>query len=815
MLIGSVVQRCNYWSWLMVVLAACLASAVNAQAPAGNAVADGVVLKQELDLRNTGENLLQENKWQFWQNGFVREKDWFVCDNGTDDKIQRGVSQTVTLNQQCPTPVIAEAWSKADNVSGSPNSDYSLYLDLAYTDGTMDWGHIATFKTATHDWEKAEVRVFPKKPIRSIQFHMLLRRHAGQVWFRQPSLRMVQITAGTSIFDGVAIETSHEIDKGFQLRDVAAGSGFVHLKQNALGIHLDCHAENIAGTTFYNAAISLDTDQNTAQTRDRSVTLIYALRIAGNGWRWFADPRHSVAATAETEYLRTNQFQAGINGRLSWYPIGALGNSTNGVALGLDMDYPAFYRIGYNSYTRELYIAYDIALTAEKPTAIVRFCQFDFDPQWEFRGALDKYYKIFPQHFTCLIKNQGIWMPFAKISQVAGWEDFGFRFKEGNNETAWDDDHGIITFRYTEPMTWWMPMPQDMQRSLARAEQHARQLAAQGNPQAQSLLTSGFHDESGNFIGQMLDTPWCNGTVWSMNSIPTVKGDYTDFKNKWNEKIRRQFYGPGRNGDLDGEYIDSSEGYVTAQLDFRREHFAAADRPLTFSTMNHRPAIFRGLITFEMIRAFARDVHGMDKLMMANSTPDRLCWLAGTLDVMGTETNWMHDGKWSPMSDENLIYRRVMCKGKPFCFLMNTNFDEFPSEMVEKYMKRSLAYGMFPGFFSHNASQGHYFSRPELYNRDRLLFKKYIPLCQLLANAGWEPITLAKTNDENVYLERFGKKYLTVFNDSRVQKKVKITLSNPLTQKTAELVTSTTFSWQKGQAEISLEADDVALIELP
>jgi len=35
-------------------------------------------------------------------------------------------------------------------------------------------------------------------------------------------------------------------------------------------------------------------------------------------------------------------------------------------------------------------------------------------------------------------------MPFAKISKVQGWEDFGFKFKEGNDETAWDDRHGII-----------------------------------------------------------------------------------------------------------------------------------------------------------------------------------------------------------------------------------------------------------------------------------------------------------------------------------------------------------------------------------
>jgi len=37
------------------------------------------------------------------------------------------------------------------------------------------------------------------------------------------------------------------------------------------------------------------------------------------------------------------------------------------------------------------------------------------------------------------------------ISKVKGWEDFGFAFKEGNDETGWDDQHGITTFRYTEP----------------------------------------------------------------------------------------------------------------------------------------------------------------------------------------------------------------------------------------------------------------------------------------------------------------------------------------------------------------------------
>jgi len=204
----------------------------------------------------------------------------------------------------------------------------------------------------------------------------------------------------------------------------------------------------------------------------------------------------------------------------------------------------------------------------------------------------------------------------------------------------------------------------------------------------------------------------------------------------------------------------------------------------------------------------------MDKLMMANSTPYRLCWLVPLLDVVGTETDWNPNRNWRPMSDADLLYRRTLCKGKPYCFLMNTQFEDFSHELVEKYMKRSLAYGMFPGFFSHNASQGHYFTRPELYKRDRDLFKKYVPLCKLVAEAGWEPVTQARSSDDKVYVERFGKKYLVVFNDSTESRTATITLELRIPGASRELVGGRIIQWRDEQANITLEGEDVAVIEL-
>jgi hypothetical protein len=550
---------------------------------------------------------------------------------------------------------------------------------------------------------------------------------------------------------------------------------------------------------------------------------MYTIPVPPGGLDWLDDPRRSSQVEPGREYVRATSFRAGSNGRLSSYPLGAIlgGDKVDkktGLALGIDMAHPAYFRIGYNAGTGEFWIAYDIGLTAQKSRAKLRFCRFEFTPEWGFRSALAEYYRLLPEAFVRRITDQGLWMPFAKISLLKGWEDFGFRFKEGNDETAWDDEHKILTFHYTEPLTWWMPMTRETPRTLDAALEEAKRRAGLGRTQAQALFTSGYHKSDGQFVARFRDEPWNHGAVWSMNSMPGIPGQVTDFKSKWNPAIRQRLYGPNRKGELDGEYIDSSEGYVTDELDFRRDHFAAADTPLVFALDTRKPAIFRGLIAFEYVRSIASEVHGMGKLMMANSTPDTLCWLAPFLDVMGTETDWNHRGRWRPMSDADLLYRRAMCKGKPYCFLMNTKFDDFSHALVEKYMKRSLAYGFFPGFFSENASEGHYFSRPELFERDRSLFRKYLPFCKLVAEAGWEPITLAYSSDEHVHLERFGagsKQFLTIFNDSQERRSVTITRDPETTPRSSrELSSGERFSWNTGKTTMTLDGEDVAILEI-
>ena len=97
--------------------------------------------------------------------------------------------------------ILASAWSKAENVSGPADSNYSLYLDLLYTDGTPLWGQIAPFGAGTRDWERREVVVIPEKPVKHVSFYMLLRGHSGKAWFRDPVCYELAASNASFLFD--------------------------------------------------------------------------------------------------------------------------------------------------------------------------------------------------------------------------------------------------------------------------------------------------------------------------------------------------------------------------------------------------------------------------------------------------------------------------------------------------------------------------------------------------------------------------------------------------------------------------------------
>lgn len=926
--------------------------------------------------------------WGGWQAGY--QLDTQVRRNGAASArcrlaqagTQAGVMQTATVNQTRPTALLARCWSRAENVSGSPDSNYSLYLDLEYTDGTPLWGQIATFETGTHDWQPAKVLVLPDKPVKSVTVIGLFRGHDGTAWFDDFELYELpdsgsfdyqpvtgKLPAGPAAWQSLplgpraalsldpatgAMSLDATRSGGLVLRDVAADSPFVlpQLATRREGeqwvLEGDCPELKLrvkARLSRVQDGLRLDGNVSDTTGQDRAISVYWALPMGNEVLNWADHPRASYPVATRPTSGRCVNVGVGANGKASHYPFGAVFTPERGLAVGAPLSEPRLCRFAFDQPARVLYAAFDLGLSAAcrqfASQATFSALLYPFDAAAEFRGALDGYYRLQPAAFANRVKTQGIWMPFQDIATVQGWEDFGFQFQEGAPNPAWDEEHGIGSYPYIEPMSYWMAMPPGLPRTQEAALKLLGELAAKGDKRAQATLTSGLHGPDGRPAMSIEDAPWCNGALFLLN--PTAKvattttaprnqyqvheetianvlkpqlaggtsawggygagyelvakegrrgsraarcqraaggaerglhqsvglaqkaprpiqvsawsradgvsGEpsndyslycdlvYNDGSNLWGQvvpfavgthdwqqvkvtitpakpvlsvSVHLLFRGektgtvwfddvslkeadsdrelirdgdlevPSRPVSLDGLYLDSFEMAATV-LNYRREHFATASLPLVFDSKG-RVCLFGHFMAMEFLADVTARVHGAGKLMFANAVLWGYPWPAAHLDIFGTETNWNAEGKWQPLSDETMLYWRAMCYGRPYLTLQNTDFTRWTKDMTERYFARCALYAVLPSFFSADAATKVYWAQPALYNRDRDLFKAYLPPIRRLAEAGWQPLTGARSSDPAVYVERYGQGrtvHLAVFNSAAEAKTVEVSLTDP------------------------------------
>ena len=749
-----------------------------------------------------------------YERGFTRDGDEIVVDNGDDAARRAGAVWSLALNQTEARPFTVRTEARCERGPGGTRTRaFSLYVDLVYMDGDHLWGQTADFAPdPQRGWRAGTVTVIPAKPVRSASVYCLYRGLPGRVRFRAPTVR-IREQSDLALFDAqpVALGDLPRHEAGFLVRDVQrADDGYapIPVGGEAKGVRLSVVETPAADGATYRVTVEDRTG------RDRALTLVYAWPLPAGDLVFEEDPRTAVPLADNAPQRSDAQAMGCGAGGLNRWPFGAVSVGGRGFALGIDTAHPAYFRTAVHPRTRLLFIAFDLGLAPEKRTAAFAFRRFTFTGG--FRGALAAYAAREPDAFKTRVPEQGIWMPFRAIKSVENWQDFGFKFKEGNDETAWDDAHGIFTFRYTEPTTWWLSMDKahgtnrfTMADCLAKVES----LAAKGDPRARAWRGSVMRDEDGARVGRVMDTPWCRGAIWLLSPLPDIAG-VCEYKVKNTEADFAKFYAKPFPVGQDGEYIDSAEGYLTPTLDFNRAVFAASDTPLVFSSdEDHRPALFKGLSMYEYVRRTAARVWPRGRFVMANGVPGRWPWLPAYVDVGGTETQWIdEEGRWRPESHRSLLYKRALSMGKPYCYLQNVDFEKFAYADMENFMRHCVAYGLFPGCFSHNASEGHYFTRPEVYNRDRPLFKKYVPLCKMLSEAGWRPVnTLVASTDARVFVEQFGARYVTVFNSARATVKVRLTAK--VGARASEHVEGGEVSFADGVATLELAPDAVRVLD--
>ncbi len=719
-----------------------------------------------------------------------------------------GASQRVELRQTHPAPILLEVWTRSEGIGFAPSVDFSLYADLTFADGSREWAQFAACVPDTRDWTRTRRILRPGRPVRTIDLFCVFANLPGTVWFDDAACRVLD-PGIVQEFDGEAVRPSRTTTQPEAARwrgnalSIAGTRLLIgvqaHLADRAIrlleprnvvrqGPSLTAESRDAASGAIVRTrvveseigSLFVTLDAVTAAPTSQPVTVFVAAEPPGRPTRWWVDGNTHQTIDVRRHYASVVRIGAGKTGDASRYPLAVVTAQGRGTAVVAGREHPPVpTRFGYDGPSGLLYAACDAVVPVLGTGKSVRF-HIEFQPVDEpgdFRAAWARL--IGPRWPARADIEPGLWMPFAPISQIPTPADFGFAFKEGIDEVAYDDAHGVLTFRYCEPQSCWLKLPADVPRTYEACERYLRQAASNANhPQhrdAVAALASACRRADGRLYLWPMKRPWCDGCVIALSPDPAVPGPNKAGLNFDPSEARRY-----QAGGVDGEYLDTLDGWSDL-IDTDPAHVATASH-LSFEPGTWRPGVHNAVAIREYVVWLRRERSALGPpLLMANYCPTSYWWMAPLIDVMGQEVNWKIDGNWTPMSPEEMWYRRALCGRRPYGLLMNTDFDRWTCADTRRYFMRSTAYGFFPSFFSHNAADKQYFRSPALYERDRELFRRFVPVLKRLGRAGWEPEPHARVEPGELRIERFqqqadGPAYWTVHNptDRRVSGVVRI-----------------------------------------
>ncbi len=558
--------------------------------------------------------------------------------------------------------------------------------------------------------------------------------------------------------------------------------------------------------------------------QDRAITVRFQIPFEAVGGKWWRDIRSWEAIRTGRRYDNTrlrvdnpvmDEAEAkAVKTRFSRYPFCAITTSHRGLALAVPLDEPCIYRLGYEDDF--CFVEFDFGLTPKAKKhpsrAHFSFMLYAIDPEWGFRHAARRYYEFFPRLFEKRVRREGIIYTTGVLRKLPHPEDFhimaDWQFpiyspKEYNYNTAL----GCLNLFYSLPGTQFTLRVRrgDWRRATVEyctkvMEEKIRR--ARENPgDLHSMLVlaaarSMVRDENGRWIF------WPHFPVYAPGGMASpCNPDPELFSDKgykcpnlafYHIFVRRTFprrsitfvrlieRGEREGFRIDGVGVDCMAWRTLAVYNHNEEHFPYADYPLTFHAK--KPAIYNGISGVEYIKFVASLMRERGRFVAANLVNHvHHPWYAPYIDIPITEIGAI------PQPDSVCNYKRTLYYRKPFCLMYcahKSSFERLSRDTLLTYFHQSTFYGFYPSFHDAQKRRGepieYYWTNPKVYNRDRPLFRKFLPIILEINRAGWEPITYARSSDPRIFVERFGRNpedglYFTVWNDSAVPRTFRLT----------------------------------------
>jgi hypothetical protein len=633
---------------------------------------------------------------------------------------------------------LASFWLKCERRGGSTaaSTGYLQQQDEAGERTTEVFQHMMSGSVmGTSDWRPVRMLLTTEGDTRRVFFRTDIYRGYGTLWADDFALQRV------------AERRAHLPTRAEALADGVRLSGG------------DAERELRVEATWEAAGEMLKLEGKIVSTaeRERCIRLSYRIPTAIEGGTWGSDIDTSKTIEPGGRYNRTTSF--GEFGPYSIYPFSSVVTSDEaaGLSLAVPMHPPRPFRLSYAA-DQGLVVEWDFALSS-LPELFPRSADFfavlyRHDPQWGFRAAADKYYRLFPEYFSVRVPRFGNWY-YCNVDTLDRPEDFGLAYNEMTTKESVvaDRELGCVNFAYTEPWGWWgwalglhpseddpVPTRDEMIDILNHTAADEESVAKAGlNPTrvAHTILNSGVWDKAGKPHLHGYVAKW-GGYNWHLNASPHAadEGKLSRFQATYEWEIE-----PKLALGVDGIYLDSIVNAWAAAPNYRPEHLKRTRHPLTFASLDATPAQLGVWNHYEFTEHLSRDLHGRGKLLMANIFPYHWVFFNHLLDVMGHEV-------WGADNLDKMRAERTLAYHKPYTWLMQQG-DDGPPEAREQWMQAAMLYGIAPNIVGGSGDAARY-------ERWRPLYREYMPIIIALCEAGWEPVTHASAEPGPILLERFG-----------------------------------------------------------
>ena len=686
-------------------------------------------------------------------------------------------ARSMKINIPGSTPKRSPNFSTTAEFSLSPNTPYRLscsiktssldgYLTvyLMQQDSSGVWTQTGVQSlTGTNDWHKHEMTVHTGPRAVSGYLKAYISSGYGSAWLDDVQLR--------NVFGGdmpVAFGGS-----------VSSSGGVVTQTASGSGLSLSATFKSVG------SAIKVDATLTDTTGADRGVELTFRLPLSIAGWTWdndFVTPSTIVAGTRYTK-LDSSFGNQTLGHTHSMYPFATVHNASSAFAMAVPMG-PLMDRFYYDD-ANGLRLVYDVGLSSatvlHPKKATVTFWIYTHDAKWGMRSAAEKYYALQPDAFTTAATTHGAWAldNTVPLNLIPDPEDFGWGYEEGDRNLAFDNANGIVGSHYMSFPEWDINIsgyssqpPYDVLVDTLNAALGSSGSTVDGTPtaaMAAAVIASSPYDQNGLY--QLSYNPyfWYSNKLQMYPAMPYSTMANGTYPLRLQYSVDNQVAIAEDEGNtLGGVFLDNTTTVFGNIENYRKSLWAFHNGPLSFSYRTGETVQYFGDSMDDFTGALRSYLNDQGMVLMASLTPGSYVWFSPTIDVVGGETGGAE-------TLDRAYGRRTLGYGKIWTNLYVPGSITPTQDKVLAYLRQALLLGFFPGF------NGGYWDHSSYYERDRGLFKLYVPLIKTIAQAGWKPVHYATSSNAATLLERFGDPsdgsfYITAQNSGTSTTTVTITL---------------------------------------